>query len=393
MSWTENVQNNLLLGAFDNLKEEIFDLNDWMAGNPELGSQEFGASNRITTMLRQHGMSVEVPFCGLPTAFKASVNGGEKRRKAVLLAEYDALPDIGHGCGHCAGGAAAVMAILALRQIEHQLGDIQIDIVGTPDEEQGGGKVLLAKAGAFDEYQFAAMVHMNDINLSKVSFSAIDGMTFEFRGHPAHAAFAPEAGRNAFNAARLFFDGVDMMRQHVAEKARLHGYIVEGGSAANTIPDFARVDFCTRSPYRTELDDITAWVKDCARAAALATRTELTILPFGVDYDSFETGVEKNNLIVDCFRSLDMEIDGTTEIGGGSSDIANVDSVCPAFHPMIGIGEGLVAHTREFAEAMTMPKTHQAIETGAKILIQLCYLLFTQPERMGRIRDEHKTHK
>lgn len=338
-SWTKDVQAKLLKETIATLRDEVLALNDWMAEHPELGSQEFESSRRIVELLRSHGLEVEYPFGGLQTAFKATVNGGKNRKKAALMAEYDALPGLGHGCGHCAGGTAAVMAILALKQIEDYLGEIQIDLIGTPDEELGGGKVLLANAHAFDGYEFAAMVHMNDVNLTCVNFSAIDGMLFEFHGRPSHAAFAPEEGRNALNAARLFFDCVDMMRQHVPEKARLHGCILEGGHASNIVPDFAKVEFCTRAPYRWQLNDITAWVKECARAAAMATRTEVEILPCGVDYDSFQTGPVKNRVAADCFTALGLPVDRETVVGGGSSDVANVDTVCPTFHPMIGIGE------------------------------------------------------
>ena len=388
--WVHAVAEALSTDASAQLREEALALNDALAAHPELGSQEFESSKRNVELLRSHGLVVEYPFCGLATSFKTSVNPGSGRRKAALLAEYDALPELGHACGHCAGGSAAVLAILALHEIEPMLGDIQIDLIGTPDEETGGGKVLLAAAHAFDAYEFAAMVHMNDVNLSQINFSAIDGMVFEFRGKPAHAAFAPEKGRNAFNAARLFFDSVDMMRQHVPDKVRLHGYMTEGGYSSNTIPDFARIEFCTRAPRRRQLNDVTEWVKDCARAAAMATRTELKILPYGVDYDSFETGKEKNQAIVSCFEALGLDIDGETVVEGGSSDIASVDAVCPAFHPMLGIGSGLVAHTEEFAAAMTGPQTHQAIENGARVLIQLCDMLFHRQDLLERVKAESR---
>lgn len=388
MNWTTDIQKELTENIIPALSGEVFALNDWMARNPEIGSEEWEASRRIVSLLRLHGLEVEYPFLNLPTSFKASVNAGAEKRKAVLLAEYDALPDIGHGCGHCAGGSAAVLAILGLKQIAEQLGDMQIDIIGTPDEELSGGKVFLAEKHAFDEYEFAAMVHMNDINLSQVHFSAIDGMVLEFKGRPSHAAFAPEAGRNALNAARLFFDSVDMMRQHIDEKARVHGYIMNGGTAANTIPDYARVGFLTRAPYRAELDDITSWVKECACAAAMATRTEVEILPYGTNYDSFHTGPAKNRLIAECFREQGLPVDEHIKAEGGSSDIGNVNTVCPAFHPMIGIQPGLVAHTQEFAEVMTMPETHEAIRNGAKILIELCRKLYMEPERLDAIQKE-----
>lgn len=392
MTWTKELQERLKAEIIPSLKEEILKLNDDMAEHPELGSREYVSSQKIVELLRGHGMEVTYPYCGLETAFRASVNPGGKK-KAVLMAEYDALPEIGHACGHCASGMASVMAVLAFNQIRSQLEDIQIDIIGTPDEEWTGGKALLVKAGAFEDCDFAAMVHMNGFNAVNVSFSALDAMKFEFHGRPAHAAACPEKGRNALNAARLLFDSVDMMRQHVVSDARMHGYIRDGGSASNIVPDFTSVEFVTRAGRRTDLEDITSWVQDCARAAALATRTEVTIEPQGESFDDFQTGPEKRRLLFQCFDALGLPVDPDASLCGGSSDVGNVDMVCPAFHPMMSIGQNLDAHTREFAGAMTNSGTHEAIVNSARLLAELCWRLLTRPEQLELIQKEHRAQR
>lgn len=392
MAWTKELQTELFEKVMPTLEKEILALNDHMAENPELGSQEFESSKGIVELLRKHGLEVEYPFCGIETAFKASVNPG-KEKKAVLLAEYDALPDMGHACGHCASGMASVMAALALNAVKDRLGDVQIDIIGTPDEETQGRKATMAQKHVFDDYDFAAMVHMNGHSTLDMKFIALDGMIFEFRGQSAHAAAAPEKGRNALNAVRLLFDSVDMMRQHVISDARIHGYITDGGVAANIVPDYACAKFLTRAPQRTDLDDITAWVHDCARAAALATRTELTILSYGESFHDLYVGPEKYAFLEQCFQELGLPLVKETRPTGGSSDIGNVDYVCPAFHPMMGIGQELNIHTAEFGAAMTDSRTHDAIQNGAKVLLELCFKLYQEPGHLEKIKREFSAYR
>lgn len=387
--WNEEIREKLRNKILPELEKEVWGLNDDMAAHPELGSHEFESSRKIVELLRAHGIEVEYPFCGLETAFRAVINPGGKK-KAAFLAEYDALPEIGHGCGHCASGMASVMAALAVQQVRDSLGDVEIDVIGTPDEELGGGKVLLQKAGAFDNYDFAAMVHMNATDIAEVRFWAIDGMQFIFHGAPAHAAACPEKGRNALNATRLLFDSTDMMRQHVIKDAVISGYIAEGGKASNIVPDLAQANFVTRAPRRDQLDDITAWVKDCARAAAMATRTEVEILPDGVDYDGFLPVKSEIKLLEECFAAIGRPLPEDAGIlNGGSSDIGNVTPSCVAFHPMMGIGQGLVAHTREFAEAMTCDVTHKAITDSAALLLELTWRLFTDDALLEKIKKDH----
>lgn len=387
--WNEETREKLRKEILPALEKEAWSLNDDMAEHPELGSREFESSRKMVEMMRTHGIEVEYPYCGVETAFRAVINPGGKK-KAAFLAEYDALPEIGHACGHCASGMASVLAGLAVQEVRDTLGDVQIDIIGTPDEEWGGGKVLLQRAGAFDDYGFAAMVHMYAVDGVEAGFSAIDGIKFVFHGAPAHAAACPEKGRNALNAARLLFDSTDMMRQHVIKEAIISGYIAEGGSAANIAPDRAVVNFNTRAPKRVQLDDISDWVKDCARAAALATRTEVEILPDGVDYDGFQPVKSELQLLEECFAGIGRPLgEDAGVLAGGSSDIGNVASSCVTFHPVMGIGKGLEAHTREFAAAMTCDVTHRAITDSATLLLELTWRLFTDDALLEKIKKDH----
>ena len=387
--WNKETLEELKGPGLSRLTGEILALSDWMALHPELGSQEFESSRKIVELLRNHGLAVEYPFGGLATAFRARINPHAKRR-AALLAEYDALPELGHACGHCASGSASVMAALALHGIREQI-DAGIDLIGTPDEEILGRKAFLADAGIFNEYDFAAMVHMGPYSMAKTSFLALDGTTIKFFGLASHAAMAPEQGRNALNAARLFFDAVDMMRQHIIPEARIHGYIKRGGSASNVVPDFTEIEFLSRAPQRAQLNDITAWVYDCARAAALATRTRCEISLCGPPYHDLFISPAGEKIVSECFAELGIGI--TESQASGSSDIGNVDYICPAFHPMMSIGQALLCHTAEFGRAMTGAGVHRAIVDSAKLLLSLIFKLYGDPAALAELQRQHREYR
>ena len=381
----------LLLAQKSSFEKEVLALNDYMAEHPETGSEEYESSRRIVELLRKHGIETEYPFAGFDTAFKGTINP-EKENRMVLLAEYDALRGLGHACGHCASGAASVLAALTLHQVKEQL-DFGVDIIGTPDEEINGDKCYMADQGVFDGYDFAAMVHMGGFNTAEVSFIALDGLGFKWHGAPAHAAAAPEKGRNALNAARLFLEATDMMRQHIIQEARMHGFIKNGGAASNIVPDFAEIEFLTRAPKRQDLDDITDWVRDCAKAAAIATRTEVEMFLVGAPFHELHISEIGKGIMESCFDDLGMTYEKGKSAMTGSSDIGNVDYRCPAFHPIIGIGKQYDAHTKEFAEEMTCEGTHQAIKDAAAYLLTLAAKLYTDRALLDRLKADHKAYR
>lgn len=370
---------------------EIVELNDYMADNPEIGGEEYKSSRRIVELLSNKGFEVEYPFAGLDTSFKASINKG-KTKKAAILVEYDALRGLGHACGHCASGSISILAALVLNEMKDSI-DAQIDIIGTPDEEMRGSKVVMANNSIFDGYDFAIMMHMHNKNFVYSGTLALDAYDFEFTGHPAHAAAAPWEGRNALNAIRLMFDAVDMMRQHVKDDVKIHGFIKNGGKASNIVPDYTSAEFCVRSKNRTYLDDISQWVMDCARAAALATRTELKITQVGEKYNELFRKATGDMVLEELYADLDIKTVDLSHIIGGSSDIGNVDYICPAFHPYISIGEDFGTHTVEFADSMKNDKTHDAILNGAEIVAKFIVRLYDEPELLERIKEEHRMNR
>jgi len=376
----------------DRYRDEVFELNDFMADYPEVSGKEYEAVKKIVTLLTQKGLQVEYPFAGLENSFKATINKN-KEKKAAILVEYDALPDIGHGCGHCASGSISILAGLILYELKDRI-DAQIDIIGTPDEEFMGGKIILAEKGVFDQYDFAIMIHMNNNkNYVYTGFLALDGLEFQFTGKPSHAAASPWEGKNALNAVQLMFHAIDMMRQHVKPDIRIHGYIKEGGKASNIIPDFASAEVLTRGIERKYLDEITEWVKDCARAAALATRTSLEIRTICPPFKDLAPNKTAENLLREIYNDLGLEITDLENQPYASSDIGEIDYICPSFHPFISIGEPFELHTKEFASAMKSKKTHDAILKGGEIIARFVISVFDNTQLLDNIKEEHKRYR
>lgn len=380
-----------LLEKVREFQVSAFDLSDAMAREPEIGLQEYKSSAAIVQALRGSGIQVEYPFAGFETAFRGRICPERKRRMA-LLAEYDALRGLGHACGHCASGSSSVLAALAFQALREEY-SFGVDIIGTPDEEFSGLKASMADMGIFDPYDFVAMVHMGPNTTAEVNYIALDALGIKWHGRPAHAAGEPWGGRNALNAARLFFDAIDMMRQHIIPEARMHGFIMNGGEASNIVPDLTEVEFLTRAPKRRDLDEITEWVKDCARAAAMATKTDAEIFSIGPSYYELYVSDLEKRAIEDCFRELGLDFVSGKAAMTGSSDIGNADYRCPAFHPVMSIGKPYTCHTNEFAEAMLSAETHQAIVNAASLLITLTVNLYGDPESLRAIQEDHKSYR
>ena len=372
----------------ESFRAEVMQLNDYIADNPETGSEEFKASKAIVTLLRKHGIDVEFPFNNMETAFRGTINRG-KPKKFAILAEYDALRGLGHACGHCASGSISVFAALILNELRDSI-DAQIDIIGTPDEETKGGKVYMVNDGVFNDYDAAIMIHMFNMNAVSMPFLALDSYEYIFYGAPAHASASPWEGRNALNALRLAFDAMDMMRQHVTEDVRIHGYISEGGAAANIVPDRTRAEFTFRARERDTLDDVVKWAHDIGEAAAKATRTSVEINRLGEKYDNMTEKETGSRLLEEIYGKLSLPLVPTDSVPKGSSDIGNVDSVIPAFHPIISIGKDFGVHTREFAEEMKSEGTHNAIEQGAQIITEFIKTLSERDDLLDKIKQEHQ---
>lgn len=348
--------------------EVLAALNDDLADHPECAGKEFETSRKIVKLLEHYGYEVEYPFGGLETAFRGIYGKNEHSRKVAVMVEYDALPEIGHACGHCLSGAISILAGLASKELQDLL-DVDIHIVGTPDEEGGGGKCKMIKAGAFEGYDMAMMVHLFDQNLLAPKLQAMDSYMYQFHGKAVHASTAPWDGVNALNAVQLMFHAMDMLRQHVTPDVRIHGVIRNGGFAPNIVPEEASAEVFIRALDREYLDDLVRKVDDCARGAAIATQTTWDKYEVSPKYDNLNNHEEGLALLQEVYEELGLPLNGDPNQIFGSSDAGNVSFLCPTFHPCLQVvDKGVKIHTRAFAQAMKSERANETLKTGAKVI-------------------------
>jgi amidohydrolase len=307
----------------------------------------------------------------------------------AFLAEYDALPGLGHACGHNIIGTAAVGAALALAPLLSELSG-SVHVFGTPAEETNGAKVPLAAGGAFAGIDAAMMIHPSGRTVLAAPSLAMDALEFRFRGRAAHAASAPHEGINALDAVILTFNAINALRQHVRPDVRIHGIITKGGEAPNIVPEEAVARFYVRAARRRYLNQVVEKVINCARAGALATGAELTVSNFEYSFDEMRNNSALAAAMEANLSRLGEEVVPSGE-GMGSLDMGNVSHVVPAIHPYISIGgPGLVSHTREFAAAAGGEGGVRGLMIGAKALAAtaLDVLLNAELRRAARAEFE-----
>lgn len=386
---------SLFLKACESFGNEAFAINYSLARNPEISGREFESVKTIGKVLENHNITVEYEFCGLPTAFKASiVKVNNPVGRLVILCEYDALPEVGHACGHSASGAMSVLAALAFKQMEQEgvQFTMDIDIVGTPDEEATGCKVDMVNAGVFKEYDLAMMVHLDGEETRPNSqFLALDCLRAQFHGKPAHGAGEPWNGVNAVNGVQIAIHAMDMLRQHVLPETRIGTWIINGGSASNVIPAFGELEVTVRHTERNYLNTVTEKIKHIFDGAALCTGTTVNYDFYGNSYDSMNQNDEATRLVESVMTDLSIPFKpGPADIGG-SSDIGNVSWQCAALHPKLRLaGEPKVCHAQEFADAMLEPTIEKIIMDGAALIGLTFINVMEQPALLEDIVKEFK---
>ena len=352
-------------------------LSDDLAANPELPDQEFRSSEKIVALLRQAGYQVEYPYLGWPTAFRGVLDCGEGPSAAIMV-EYDALPGLGHACGHNVHGSMAVLAAMALADCRDRLRG-KVYVFGTPAEEERGGKVIMADQGAFDGMSAAVMVHScgGGAGTADMDLLSLKCYLIEFTGLSAHAAAAPWKGRNALTAARKFLDLVDARRESFTADTRASGVILDGGKAPNIIPDRALVRFEFRTDSMAKLEQVDRVIQNCARGAALAMDCEVS---FTLGFDPFADMVRVPALEREALTLMDALGVAHTDprSPSGSSDVGNVSYRCPTIQPQFPIcREPWATHTPQFRDATTCPPAHQAVAGGGQLMASLVYRVLT----------------
>jgi amidohydrolase len=376
--------------TIDQIKDELYEMSQTIGNNPELGHEEFKASQLLMNVLEKYGFTLTKEICGLKTAFEAVYDSGVEGPSIGLMAEYDALPEIGHACGHNLIATMAIGSAIGLSKVIHESGG-KIYVYGTPAEETVGGKVTMAEAGIFNHLDVAMMVHPSGVHAESGASLAMDAIQFEFYGKPAHAAASPHEGINALDAVIQTFNGINALRQHVTPDVRIHGIIPEGGKAANIVPDYAVAQFYVRAKHRQYLNELLEKVKGCAQGAALATGAKLETSFYELSYDDMITNIAlsdayTNNLIELGVKPSDIH---PRDGGGGSLDMGNVSHVVPSIHPYIQIMDTpCAAHTNEFREAALSERGFEGAILGAKSMANTAYDVLTNAELLESVKEE-----
>ncbi len=383
--------------AVEEYAPELIALSDWMYANPELGLQEIKASERLTSLLEQHGATVERGIADLPTAFRAQVTQSTKRPTVAIIAEYDALPEVGHGCGHNIIATSAVGAGLALRAISSQLPGSAV-VLGCPAEESAvanaGGKIYLIEAGYFDDVDAAIMIHpMNENRIGTGSSLVARGLEFQFFGKPAHAAAAPHEGVNALDAVIQTFNGVSALRQQLRPSVRVHGVITNGGGAPNVIPPFTAARFRVRATTPDEAEQVMHKVVRCAEAGALASGARLEWREYIKPYLNMIPNRTVGQAFGENLKLLGIDVqESPSAEGAGSTDFGNVSHRVPAVEAYLRIcGPEAGWHSTEVALATKTDEGHAAIINGASGLAMTAIDLLTSASLLEEARAEFAT--
>ena len=366
------------------------ELSDHLAAHPELPDQEHESSRRMVDLLASAGFEVEYPFCGYPTGFRASLRNGEGPSVGIL-AEYDALPEIGHGCGHNLHGSLSVLAGLALADLrDHFQGTVFV--IGTPAEEVDGAKVGMADRGVFDDLDLAMMFHSlgGGVSQPAMCLLALSGYDFTFHGQSAHAALSPWSGRNALAAARKFLDLVDARRQCFTPDVRANGIITDGGVLTNIIPSRAQARLEVRGETVRGCKAVLEGAIRCAQGAALALDCTVEWAPYLSDFADMVRNRPAEEAIQGILEDLGIPVTPPSP-PMGSSDVGNVSYRCPAIQPMLAITpEPYVLHTPEFARATTEEPAHRALLTGAQALAALSLRVLNEKDLREAIREDYR---
>lgn len=371
-------------------KERLVDMARAIHAKPEPGGQEFFAAGQITRYLEEQGFKVWRGVGGLKTAFMASF--GDSGYHLGFCSEYDALPEIGHGCGHNLIGIAGVTAGVALAAaLAGQEG--RVSIIGTPDEEDHGGKVDLVRLGVFDDIDAAMMFHPGCSTSFYVESLACRDYRFIFHGRSAHASSEPWEGRNALDAVIQTFNSINALRQHLKDDVRIHGIISEGGLAPNVVPDRAAADFIIRARNNIYLTEVIEKVLACARGAAIATATTLEVTESGYPYDAMISNRTLADLFAESLKETGYAIDSPHEEGRGSIDMGNVSRVTPSIHPIVAITDQWVTgHTREFTTLCNTDEAYDVMLKVGEAMALTGLKVVNDPALQSKIKNEFKQY-
>jgi amidohydrolase len=371
-----------VIGGVDDLDARLRSVSEYVFGHPELKFEEVLASRRLAEELEADGFQVEIGVAGLPTALRAEHPSVSDGPTVAVIAEYDALPDLGHACGHNLIAAGALGAALALGRIKSELPG-RLVVLGTPAEEGGGGKVAMIDAGLFAGVDVAMMFHPSPFTAVGHGSLAITEVRVEFRGVAAHASAWPERGVNALDAVIQTYNGLNALRQHIKDGARIHGIITHGGVKPNIVPDYAAAEFYVRAADTVYRDELLGKLHRCAEGAALATGARLEWNTVSVPYKAMKLNATLDAAFARNLERLGWRLDAPR--GGsrpyGSTDMGDVSQRVPSLHPYVAIcDEDVVGHSGPFAEASQSERGHAAMIAAAKSMAMTAVDAFLSPD-------------
>jgi amidohydrolase len=375
-----------VLQDIEGRRSELIDLSLRIHANPEHAFQEHKASGWLCEYLEHHGFKVERGLSRLTTAFKARY--GKGKPAIAVLAEYDALPKLGHACGHNIIAAAAIGAGVASKIAVDELGG-SVLVIGTPGEEVYGGKIIMLDNGAFSDVDAAMIIHPGSRDVATTEALACVSLDVDYLGKATHAAARPDEGINALEALILAFNNINSLRQHVKDKSRIHGIITRGGEAPNIVPEHTSATFLVRAADMQYLEELKTKVMDCFVASSVATGAKLEHKWGEVTY----APLRNNTMMAELFCQ-NMESAGRTMpmcdpcSHFGSTDMGNVSQAIPSIHPHVAIvSPEISVHSSQFAEAACSEAGHRGLLDGAKGMALTLIDLLADPEKMAQVKE------
>jgi amidohydrolase len=379
-----------VIAAVDSLREELLGLSHAIHGEPELSLEEFKAAERLSAAVEGHDLAVTRQAFGLPTAY-ASEFGKQSGPVVAILSEYDALPGIGHACGHNIIAASGYGAAIALSKLGARLPGV-VRYLGTPAEERCGGKELMARHGAFARADAAMMVHPANINLVAMPCIAVAEVDAIYHGRAAHASAMPYRGLNALDAVITAYQAIAQLRQHIRGNERIHGVITDGGLAPNVVPERAACRYFVRAVDIDHLGALKARVQACFEAGAIATGCKLELNWTDVDYLDLKSNWPMAEIFERNAKALGREFLPLKDVPqgfAGSTDMGNVSHRVASIHPMLAVApQGVIIHNPEFAMWAASDKGDAAVLDGAKALALTALELMADAAAMDAARAD-----
>jgi amidohydrolase len=379
--------------AVNRRRGDLVELSHSIHAEPELAFAEYRSCAKTQALVADYGFEITKAPGGLDTAFRADYGSGPL--VIGICAEYDALPGIGHACGHNIIAASAVGTALALAEVADELG-LTVALLGTPAEEAGGGKVLLLNAGTFDDIVATVMLHPGPLDIAAAHSLALSQVAVGYRGRESHAAVAPYLGINAVDAITVSQVAIGLLRQQLMPGQMMHGIVTDGGQATNIIPGRSEMEYTMRANDAASLRELEKRMSDCFLAGAVATGCDYSVAETEPAYDelapdSWLAEVFRDEMVRIGRSPLPAEVEAAFPLG--STDMGNVTQVMPGIHPIVGIDAGAASvHQPAFAEAAARPGADTAVVEGAIMLARTVVTLAETPAQRDRVL-EHKARR